>query len=165
MRLSVAGPFCQAAFTCPLNFSFRHDTRSDNTCTISLLVLGDDLMTVLEGGCRFCSVSTESLSIMVPSMSSAALVTVCARKTFFLKGSAASFPAVTMGSVNAISYDLEFAPKSGVAQRGTDSGSLSATGRTDLVSLVVQRVSVWNSIWSCSANSHRWTELIVLGLF
>lgn len=62
-------------------------------------------------------------------MSSAAQETVCTAKKRSMKHDAASFPAVTTSSDNAVSCCPDFAPTSGEAQHRTCLGFVSACGQ------------------------------------
>lgn len=71
------------------------------------------------------------ISMKVPAMLSTARGTVLVAKTHMMKGGAAAWAAVTVVSINAVSYDQDFTPTSDTAQCRMWSGSLAAQpGRT-----------------------------------
>lgn len=91
---------------------------------------------------------SESLSTKVPSTSLVALETVCITHKHFINGEATSFPDMAAGSINAVSYERDFALALGVSQCITQLRFLNAAARWNLMRHVGRWLSVLNS--SCS---------------
>lgn len=149
-----SGDFC-----CSLNISLVTTTISTNTFSISFFVSGEDLTTFFDICCNLLAISSKWLLTTVPAISLAAPVTVCPVKTRSVKNSAASFSTVTMNSVNAVSYDLDFTSTSGATRPRAHSGSSSAATRSDLVACVMHWWVRYSSIASFDVRSNDAIEL------